>query len=302
MNSLITKTRVIPTNGIQLHAETAGVESGPLVILLHGFPEFWYGWRNQMSALARSGFFVVAPDQRGYNLSDKPQSVSNYRIDTLAQDVLGIMDYFGREKAAVVGHDWGAAVAWYLGIHFPDRVSRLGILNVPHPDALSQVLSKPVIEQLRRSWYIFFFQIPKIPEWLLSMARFAPLRQMLRASALPGTFSHEDLRRYTEAWSKKGRGSNQTTAIQAMINWYRSAFAQLNQPGQGAETSRVTVPTLILWGEKDIALIPQLASLSLEYCDQGELVRFPNASHWLQHDEPNRVANRMIDFLKGFRE
>lgn len=292
MSGLVTSTARIAVNTVEgaplrLHVETAGPPDGPLVVLLHGFPEFWYGWRGQISALARSGFCVVAPDQRGYNLSDKPRGMEHYRLDALAGDVLGILDHYGREKACIVGHDWGAAVAWHTAIHHPERVERLAILNVPHPGAMAWAVRRT--RQILRSWYILFFQIPGLPEALLRANRFAGMRRMLLASSRPGTFSREDLRRYREAWAQPG-------ALTAMLNWYRAAL----RSGDGyRETARVRVPTLILWGERDIALIPELAQASLDFCDDGRLVRFPEVSHWVQHEAAERVAARLVGFLRG---
>ncbi len=304
MRPLITQTLSIATNGIRLHAEAMGPESGPLVILLHGFPEFWYGWRNQMGSLARSGFRVIVPDQRGYNLSDKPRGVNAYRMDELVKDVVGIIDHFGREKAVVIGHDWGASVAWNLALQHPERVERLGILNVPHPAAMARALTGPFSQQVLRSWYIYFFQIPRLPEFLLGFRRGAGIRRMLVSSSKPTTFSQDDLQRYRQACTTR-RLPKQETTLTAMINWYRAAFFTAVEQGREGylkgTQARVTVPTLILWGERDVAVASKLAQWSLEYCDQGELVRFPEATHWVQHDEAERVTNRLLDFLKEMR-
>jgi epoxide hydrolase 4 len=302
MRPFATETRIILTNGIRLHVQTAGPEDGPLVLLLHGFPEFWYGWRNQIPSLARSGYFVVAPDQRGYNLSDRPNNLASYDIDNLSQDVIGLIDHFGREKAAIVGHDWGAAVAWHTAIHHPERVEKLAILNVPNPAAHARAFRTLIPRQLMRSWYIFFFQIPRLPEFLLRRRRAAAMRKMLTSTSKPGSFSEDDLVRYTEAWLRRPQNPNQTGAVTGMLNWYRAAartvFRKKPDGYQRGSRSRVTVPTLILWGERDVALIPELAQWSLEGCDNGRLVRFPDATHWIQHDEPERVNNLLLDFLK----
>ncbi|HEX2979920.1 MAG TPA: alpha/beta hydrolase, partial [Anaerolineaceae bacterium] len=142
MDTSPTQIQIRGASTLRLHAEVAGPVDGPLVVLLHGFPEFWYGWRNQIAPLAQAGFHVVAPDQRGYNLSDKPAGIGAYHLDALAADVLSILDHFKREQAFVVGHDWGAAVAWHLAIHHPERVERLAILNVPHPGAMARALRR----------------------------------------------------------------------------------------------------------------------------------------------------------------
>jgi len=149
----------IATNGITLHVAQAGPADGELVVLLHGFPEPWWGWRNQIPALAASGFRVLAPDQRGYNFSDKPAGRGAYRMDTLARDIVGLIDATGRNRAAVIGHDWGGAIAWWLATYHPDRVRRVAVLNCPHPLVFSRILRRSPA-QLLRSWYMFFFQFP----------------------------------------------------------------------------------------------------------------------------------------------
>ncbi len=160
------QTHFITANGIKLHVQTDGPENGTSVVLLHGFPEFWYGWRRQIPALVEAGFRVIVPDQRGYNLSDKPKGVAAYDVDVLARDVIGLLDHFGIQKARLVGHDWGAVVAWTVALQHPDRLEKLAILNVPHPDVMTRfVLGNPA--QRKKSWYVFFFQLPFV-EWILS--------------------------------------------------------------------------------------------------------------------------------------
>ena len=149
------RSQIVRTNNINLHVVTDGPESGSSVLLLHGFPEFHYGWRKQIPALAGAGFHVIVPDQRGYNLSDKPRGVYAYRVDTLVQDLLGLFDHFEIRQARLVGHDWGAMVAWAVAIHHPERLEKLAILNVPHPDVMTRfILTNPA--QRRKSWYVFF--------------------------------------------------------------------------------------------------------------------------------------------------
>ncbi len=290
---MVTQTLYIRTNGIRLHVQAAGPEDGPLVLLLHGFPEYWAGFASQIEPLAEAGFRVIAPDQRGYNLSDKPRGVAAYRISELARDITGLIEAFGREKAFLAGHDWGAAVAWHVATHDPQRVERLAILNVPHPAAMARGLSS-FTPQLLRSWYIYFFQIPALPEFLLRRRHFLAMRRMLRGSAHPGLFPDAELRRYIEAWSQPG-------ALTAMLNWYRAAFRSVLSPGRQGyfqeSRLRVHMPTLILWGEDDVALIPELASWSLEWCDQGRLVRFPGVSHWIQHEKAGQVNEILLDFF-----
>jgi len=201
-------------NGIGLHALTAGPADGPLVVLLHGFPEFAYGWRRQVGPLAAAGLRVVAPDQRGYGLSDKPDGLAAYTVGTLADDVLGLADALGRERFAVVGHDWGAAVAWHLASRNPGRVERAAVLNaVGVSVGLAYARTSPT--QMAKSWYIGFFQAPALPELALRAAGHAWLRSAMTRSSRQGTFGPEDFRRYREAWSRPG-------ALTAMLGWYRA--------------------------------------------------------------------------------
>jgi epoxide hydrolase 4 len=280
------KHEMVGTNGIKLHVAQTGPQDGPLVILLHGFPEFWYGWRHQIPALAEAGYWVWAPDQRGYNLSEKPQEISAYNLDELAKDIIGLIDAAGREKAFVIGHDWGAAVAWWVAIHYPERVEKLGILNVPHPSVMAKTLrSQP--RQLLKSWYIFFFQIPRLPEFLISRGHWQGAKQMMLSSSKPGSFSDEDLETYEEAWS-------QPQAFTSMINWYRAAMRNSRKMSR---SSRIIVPTLMLWGVKDLALDRSMAQPSIDLCDDGRLVFFEQATHWVQHDEPDKVTKFLLDFL-----
>lgn len=276
----------IKTNGIHLHVVTDGPEKGPLVLMLHGFPEFWYSWRNQIPFFAERGFRVWAPDQRGYNESDKPEGVAAYNIDELAKDVLGLMDAAGREKVYLVGHDWGAAVAWWVAMRYPERLHKLAVLNVPHPVVMERTL-RSSFKQLRKSWYIFFFQIPFLPELGFKRRDGRVMAGLLRKTSRRGSFSEEDLQKYREAWAKPG-------ATTAMLNWYRAFFrARPSIP----TNIRITVPTLLIWGARDLALGREMTQPSIDLCDDGKLVILEDATHWVQHDEPARVNQLLGDFL-----
>jgi len=277
----------VRTNGITLHVVQCGPAQGPLVVLLHGFPEFWYSWRRQIEALAEAGYRVWVPDQRGYNLSDKPRRIADYRINQLGADILGLLDAAEQRTAAIIGHDWGAAVTWWLASHHPDRLRRIAILNVPHPAVLGRALRREP-GQLLKSWYIFFFQLPWLPEKLFRRYHYRFGRGSLRGTSWPGTFSSEDLRRYIEAWAKPG-------ALTAMINWYRAAFRKARRVGQ---VGRISIPVQILWGRQDAFLEPELAQLSLAMCEQGELTYFDQATHWLHQEEPAAVNKLLLDFLE----
>ncbi len=262
---------------VNLHVVQAGPVDGPLLILLHGFPECWYGWNAQIVPLAERGFRVWVPDQRGYNQSDKPAGVAAYALDTLAADVIALIDAAGRQKAVVVGHDWGAAVAWWVAATQPDRVERLVVLNVPHPAVMKRFATRNP-GQMLRSWYIGFFQLPWLPETLARLGNYAALVRTLKTSSRPGTFSADDLRVYREAWS----GS-----LPTMINWYRAA---LRCPPTRDMAVRITVPTLLIWGVQDQFLSRQMAQPSMDLCDTGRVVFFEKATHWVQHEEPDRVV------------
>jgi len=272
--------------GRRLAAIDEGPEDGPLVILLHGFPEFSYAWRYQVGPLADDGWHVLAPDQIGYNLSDKPSGLDSYDIDALADDVLRLADAAGHRTFSLVGHDWGGIVAWWLALRDPDRIERLVIINAPHPSTLRRyAIAHPM--QMLRSWYVLFFQIPGLPEALLRVGGYRMARQILTSSSRGDAFSGRDLAHYRDAWSRPG-------ALTAMINWYR-ALRRQREP----ETERVPMPTLILWGERDVALEFPLAVAALRRCDQGRLFRFPNATHWLQHEEPEDVNRLLLAFLSS---
>lgn len=286
LQSVALEHRMIATNGIRLHAVEAGPPDGELVILLHGFPEFWYGWRHQIPALAQAGYRVLAVDQRGYNLSDKPREIAAYNLDECARDVIGLIDSAGRDKVSLVGHDWGAVVAWWLAIHHPDRLRKLAILNVPHPSVMRKtVLTNPA--QMLRSAYVGFFQIPLLPEFLMTFADGVGGISALLHTSKPGSFTDRDIPHYIRAWKQPG-------AITGMINWYR---AIVRYPPPPAVDPRVHVPTLIIWGKHDVALAPQMAQQSLGYCENGRLFVLENATHWVQHDEPERANQHLLEFL-----
>jgi pimeloyl-ACP methyl ester carboxylesterase len=276
----------IETNGVKLHVVQAGPASGTPVILLHGFPEFWYGWRKQIPALAQEGCRVIVPDQRGYNLSDKPKGIGSYRVDELVRDILGLMDALEYEKVNLVGHDWGAAVAWTVAIEHPERLHRLGIMNVPHPAVMRRFLLRD-LEQLRRSWYVFSFQLPWLPEAGMRRDNWRGAVSALRGSGRIHTFTNEDIERYREAWAQPG-------AMTAMINWYRAA---VRYPPPAPEDPRIKLPTLMMWGMRDFALTHRMARPSMDYVDEGNLILFPDATHWVQHDAAEEVNHYLVDFI-----
>ncbi|WP_231183221.1 alpha/beta hydrolase [Haladaptatus sp. DYF46] len=280
-------------NGVRLHYVESG--DGPLVLLLHGFPEFWYSWREQIPALASAGYHVVAPDMRGYNASEKPHGVDAYRTDELIADVTGLIDHFGEESAHVVGHDWGGAVAWQVGIERPEPVDKLAVLNAPHPARFREGLRTP--SQLKRSWYMFFFQLPWLPERFLSARGYESIENIFRDSAKnPEAFDEEDVRRYVEAAAQPG-------ALTASINYYRALFRE-NVPAElrsllGKERGSldVTVPTMLIWGTEDFALDNELTEGMDRWIPDLRIERLSDASHWVQNDRPGRVNELLTEFL-----
>lgn len=279
--------QTIETNGIRLNVVQAGPKDGPLLILLHGFPEFSYGWRKQIPFLASAGYRVWAPDQRGYNISDKPEGIAAYTLDKLAADVVGLIDASGEEKAYLVGHDWGAAVAWWVAAVYPERLAKLVILNVPHGSVMQKNLRKN-FAQLRKSWYFLFFQIPWLPEALSRLGNWKFAIRALVKTSRPGTFSESDLEQYRRAWS-------QPNAYRSMINWYR---AIVQKPPKGPASKRIGVPTLLIWGAQDRFLGREMAQPSIDRCEDGNLVFIEEGSHWVQHEEAERV-NKLIDTFLG---
>jgi epoxide hydrolase 4 len=273
---------------VRLHYVEAG--EGPLVVLLHGFPEFWFSWRFQIPALASAGLRVVAPDMRGYNLSTRPSGVPAYDIDRLAGDVRDLIHERGAKSAFLAGHDWGAAVAWVTAMNHPEVVERLAILNVPHPRRLLRGLRTP--RQLAKSWYMFFFQLPWLPERLVRARRWWFFRYGFEHDARPGAFTRGDIDRYVEAWS-------QPDATTATINYYRSVFRQSPRRAE-ARLRQVDAPTLVVWGERDRYLGADLAEPDpSDVPNLDRVVRLPDASHWVHHDEPEQVTQLLAEFFSS---
>jgi epoxide hydrolase 4 len=282
--------REIETNSVRLHTVEAGPEGGPPLVLLHGFPEFWYGWRKQIGPLAAAGFHVLVPDQRGYNTSDKPRRVRDYDLDLLARDVVGLIDQIGG-KALVAGHDWGGAVAWWLGCNYPEHLERLAILNCPHPLVMRDTLLKSS-RQRKMSFYMFLFQVPWLPERTFSKNNYAAAIKAFQATSRPGTFTEADFERYREAWSHPGE-------VRSMIHWYRAALR--SQRKWPREPRVRNVPTMLIWGARDRNLLREMARPSIDLCDDGRLEFIEEASHWVQHEEPERVNRLLLDFLAATR-
>ncbi len=278
--------REIITNGLRMHYVIQG--TGPLIVLLHGFPEFWYSWRFQIPFLAEHGYTVVAPDLRGYNDTEKPPS--GYNVSTLLRDIVGLIRSLEYEKAIIVGHDWGGALAWSFAMRYPQMTERLVVLNAPHPWAFFRELR--TLKQLRKSWYMFFFQIPWLPEYILGLNHAEAIARMLYSSAIQkSAFPPDVLQRYREAMSKPG-------ALTASINYYRAMF---RRPGNasGGPGRVITVPTLLIWGEQDIALDVALTQGLEQWVPNLQVRRIPDSGHWVQQEKPDLVNEWIAEFLQS---
>jgi pimeloyl-ACP methyl ester carboxylesterase len=253
--------------------------------LLHGFPEFWYAWKGIIAPLARAGFRVIVPDQRGYGDSDKPRSVDAYRIDRLGDDIAGLIAVLGYEQAFVAAHDWGGAVAWNLAIRHPGRVRRIAVIGTPHPDAQRETPSKDA----SISWYRTLFRIPRLPEELARWGNWAVLSKILRDTSEPGVFSDDTLDVYRSAWDHDG-------AFGTMVNWYRAAART-----EGSQTAerRVVVPTLLLLTAHDAFIPADRTRASLPLCDDGRLIELGSGTHWVLQEEPERIATLLTEFFNS---
>lgn len=280
------KHQLIDVGQVTLHTVEMG--SGEPIIFLHGFPEFWYGWHKQMPFFSEQGYHVIVPDQRGYNLSDKPLAIADYHLNLLCEDVLGLINHFGYEQVTLVAHDWGAAVAWWMALKHPQRLKKLVILNSPHPHAFRQHLQQSAWQQLKSS-YMLAFQMPFLPEWLISRNHWQLGIHALKTTSRPRAFTDEDWALYRTAWSRPN-------AMRAMFNWYR-AIAQTPQDSN-ITTYTVTVPTLIIWGKQDPFFDWELAQKSIDMCQNGRLVYLEHATHWLQHEEPERINHLVLEFIR----
>jgi pimeloyl-ACP methyl ester carboxylesterase len=278
------KNAYIEANGIRFHYVTAG--EGPLILLLHGFPQYWYAWRNMILTLAKQ-YKVVALDMRGYGDTDKPSNVTDYLPEILANDIAAVVHALGFEKAHIVGHDWGGGVAWRTAINHPEVVDHLIVLNCPHPSIFAHAL-KSNFDQIQKSWYVFFFQIPYLPEWIMKPG--PTLKKLFRSPEIrPGTFSDEDIAKYTAAFEKPG-------AFTAALNYYRAAF---RKPKEKGKVPKISAPTLLIWGEKDIALGKEL-TYGMEDLFSGpfKIEYLPEGTHWVIEEYPEKVSQLILEFIK----
>jgi len=276
----------VRANGVRFHYVEAG--SGPLLLLLHGFPECWYSWRHQIPVLAER-FHVVAPDLRGYNESDKPSS--GYGVRTLVDDVAGLARAFGSERFRLAGHDWGGVIAWATAGRFPELVERLSILNAPHPTAMALALRSSAAQR-KRSRYIFAFQVPGLAERRIRAHGFRLVEKAIRGNMVnPERMSDADLEVFKTALARPG-------ALRAALAYYRQAFRDSLRGGFAVHEVRIEVPTQVIWGEKDVALGVELVQSLGRWVPDLQLELLPTAGHWVQQDEPELTTELMLEFLE----
>jgi epoxide hydrolase 4 len=271
--------------GVTLHVVRAG--EGPAVVLLHGFPEFWYSWRHQIDPLVDAGFSIIAPDMRGYNLSEKPRGVRAYRISRLVDDVVAIARGSGSQRIHLVGHDWGGVIAWVVAARHPELIDRLVILNAPHPALYRERIRRP--PQMFMSWYVLFFQLPIVPELAFRANDHAAVRRIFRRSPWRAdAFDADDIERYVEAISRPG-------ALTSALNYYRATRS--SDERRAAARSRVEAETMILWGERDTALDRSLLDGIETWAPRARIHRFGDVGHWIQNEAPAEVNRLLVDFI-----
>jgi pimeloyl-ACP methyl ester carboxylesterase len=271
-------------NGIKLHVVETGPADGEVLLFLHGFPEFFWGWRHQIEFFAQKGYRVIAPNQRGYHLSSKPAEKKAYSMKHLTSDIAELIKLLPQQKVNLVGHDWGGAVAWSVAIRYPHLLQKLIVMNLPHPQVMRKFL-KSWPKQWLKSWYVGFFQLPALPEKLLSWRNYQLMEQSMLRTSKPGTFSPDDMLRYKQAWQQPG-------ALTAMINWYRAALS-----GTLKNDQKVQVPTLLIWGKQDEFLSHEMAQPSIDMCEKGRLEMIPDATHWVQHEKAALVNSLIQEFI-----
>jgi pimeloyl-ACP methyl ester carboxylesterase len=286
------ETRFVDANGMRFEVDTCGA-GDRLALCLHGFPEHSFSWRYQLPMLADLGYQAWAPNLRGYGNSSRPEGTAAYSIENLMADVAALIDASGCREVVLLAHDWGAVIAWHFAMRRMRPLARLVICNVPHPGPAQKALSKG-FAQLKKSWYIFFFQIPRLPEWLLGRDGARAIGEAFRGSAVDKTrFPDEVLEVYR-------RNAAQPGALTAMINYYRALVR-----GGGAKRQRemgypvIETPTLMVWGEDDVALTKETTYGTEAYVRDLTIRYLPHVSHWVQQEAPEAVNAMIGAFLEG---
>ncbi|PKA17726.1 alpha/beta fold hydrolase [Leptospira haakeii] len=280
------RSKYIDANGQKFFLLESGPKDGKPLLLLHGFPEFSYAWKNQIGYFAELGYLVIAPDQRGYARSSKPKSISDYGLDILSEDIISILDTYGISKTDIIAHDWGGAVAYWTLSKFPERFRKACILNVPHPTIMKRKIISDKAQR-KKSMYILFFRIPWLPEFLLSRLNFRKLERSLTKTSMKGAFSPEEISLYKEVWAIPG-------CIKSMLHWYRAA---VKNPPKLIRTRKIKIPTRIFWGEKDRFLAKEMAEETLELFSDASVRFFSKGTHWIHHEIPEILNPELASFL-----
>ena len=282
-------TRVVTANGLRFAIDEAGTGED-VALCLHGFPESRVSWRHQLEPLAAMGWRAVAPDLRGYGDSERPQERDAYRIRYLVEDAAALFDALGARRRLLIGHDWGAAIAWAFAIRRARPLDGLVIMNVPHPDVFRAVLSRSWAQR-RRSWYMLFFQLPVLPELMLKAGDAAVIGRMFSGMAIDkSAFPDAVTRPYRDNALKPG-------AMTAMLNYYRANATDFARPAE--PTPKIEVPTLMIWGEEDAALGLELTEGYAPLVEDFTLERLPQVSHWVQQEAPDEVNARLVAWLEA---
>lgn len=272
--------KTVRVKGLNLHVVVSGNPHHPLMLFLHGFPECWYSWRHQIRAFNKD-YYCVSFDMRGVGESDAPLGVKNYGMDELVGDVSELIKVLGYTSCVIVGHDWGGAVAWQFVARYPDLVEKFIIMNIPHPGRFTEVM-KSGIAQLLMSWYIIFFQLPYLPEILVSMGDFS----MIKSACKKGPTTDEDVEAFKYSMSRPGR-------VTSFLNYYRAA---IKYP-PSARIDKIECPTLLIWGTGDFALHTDNSYGTEKYCNDLKVERIEGGDHFIQQERPNEVNEIMRKFL-----
>lgn len=283
------QTRILQIGDLEFEIDCCG-QGDRLALCLHGFPEHSFSWRYQLPMLADLGYQAWAPNMRGYGNSSKPKGIASYQLDTLVEDIAAIIEASGCKETVLIAHDWGAVIAWHFAINNRLPLSHLIICNVPHPQSMQQAFSW---EQLKKSWYIFFFQIPKLPEFLLGRDNAKGVGEMIRNTFVnPEKFP-------TEIADVFSRNANQPGALTAMINYYRALLRRGNRSNREGESFPIIkTPTLVIWGEEDVALSKETTYGTEKYVENFNIRYLPNVSHWVQQESPEEVNSMISAFIK----
>jgi len=284
------RTEFVEANGLRFEVDQCG-DGDTLALCLHGFPELAFSWRYQLPMLADAGYTAWAPNLRGYGASSRPLGVENYHIDKLMDDVAALIDASGKTSVVLIAHDWGAIIAWQFAIEKRRPLDKLVICNVPHPGPLLKVL-RSGFAQIRKSWYMLFFQIPRLPEFLLGLRGARAIGEMLRRSSSNVAMFPPEV---TDVYRQNAR---QPGALTAMLNYYRALLR-----GRKAVAARgmpvIEVPTLMIWGEDDVALTKASTYGTEQYVRDFRIRYLPRVSHWVQQEAPEQVNAMIRAFLEN---